>query len=306
MPLVSVIIPAHNRETYLAAALDSVLAQSCSDLELIVVDDGSVDGTANVVQAYAQKDKRIRFIRHGSQKGAQAARNTGIRASQSQWIAFLDSDDEWLPDSLALRLQLAASVKVQVVHSECYILKPDEPETVRTEALPTAGKLERMGLHPFQGQIYKELLRQPSPMFQGLLVTKEALTRIHYLDESIRSYQEWDTVIRLAKYYKFAFVTEPTFIYNCRNPSSISGSLIGRAIGYRQVFTKYEWSILRHLGPRTLSFHYETAGYFFRYAGDEIQARRCLVRAFLWWPFKTSLRRARRLFRVRVASDSGM
>ena len=181
------------------------------------------------------------------------------------------------------------------MHSDCYILKPEEAE-------------KPMGLHPLQGQIYKELLRQPSPMFQGLLVTKEALTRIHYLDESIRSYQEWDTVIRLARHYKFAFVPQPTFIYNFRNPSSISRSLIGRAIGYKQVFTKYQGPILRYLGPKALSFHYETAGYFFRYAGDEAQARRCLVWAFLWWPFKTSilLRRARRLFRAGVASHSGI
>src|SRR5438132_9796 len=270
MSLVSVIIPAHNREAYLPTAIDSVLAQTFSDWELLVVDDGSEDSTPKIAQEYARQDSRIHYLRHSPRRGAQAARNAGIRASGGRWIAFLDSDDQWLPDSLEVRLQLAATAKVEVVHSDCYVLKPEEAETRREEPpFKAEDNPERMGVHPLQGQIYKELLRQPSPMFQGLLVTKEALTRIHYLDESIRSYQEWDTVIRLARHYKFAFVPQPTFIYNFRNPSSISRSLIGRAIGYKQVFTKYQGPILRYLGPKALSFHYETAGYFFRYAGDE-------------------------------------
>src|SRR5207245_6864341 len=133
----------------------------------------------------------------------------------------------------------------------CFILKAGDAETRGAEA----GNLERMNLRPLQGQIYKELLRQPSPMFQGLLVTKEALARINYLDEAIRSYQEWDTVIRLARHYKFAFLPQPTFIYNSRNPSSISRCLIGAALGYKQVFTKHRWALVRCLGPKTLAAH---------------------------------------------------
>lgn len=290
MPLVSVIIPTYNRQAYLPAAIDSVLAQTHSDLELIVVDDGSEDDTAIVVQGHAQKDRRVRYLRHGSRKGAQAARNTGIRASQGRWIAFLDSDDQWLPDSLELRLHVAATENVQAVHSECYILKADEADARRAGTIVHAdGSLPRMGLRSLHGRIYKELLRQPSPMFQGLLITKEALARIQYLDESIRSYQEWDTILRLAKHYKFAFLPQPTFIYNSRNPSSISRSLMGNALGYEQVFTKHRWSILRHLGPKALATHYEVTAYSYRNAGDEAQARRCLLWAWIWWPFRPTL-----------------
>ena len=303
MPLVSVVIPAYNRAAHLPAAIDSVLAQTHTDLELIVVDDGSDDGTANVLAAYAGKDPRVRSIRHGQRKGAQAARNTGIHASQGRWIAFLDSDDQWLSDSLELRLRLAETEQVQAVHSECYILRPSQAESPQGGASSgEEAKRECMGLRTLHGQIYKELLRQPSPMFQGLLVTKEALARIGYLDESIRSYQEWDSILRLAKHYRFAFLPQPTFIYNARNPSSISRSLIGNALGYKQVFTKHRWAILRHLGPKGLATHYETAGYAFRNAGDEAQARRCLLWALLWWPFRPGLllHRARRLLRLSV------
>jgi glycosyltransferase involved in cell wall biosynthesis len=301
MPLVSVVIPAYNRETYLAHAIDSVLAQTFTDFEVTVVDDGSKDRTPKIAQEYAQKDPRVRYIAQSQRQGAQAARNAGIRAARGQWIAFLDSDDQWLPDSLEVRLHAATTSKVQVVHSECYILRPDGALS-KDEV-----KRERMGLRPLQGPIYKEVLRQPGPMFQGLLVTKEALTRIHYLDESIRSYQEWDTVIRLARCYPFAFVLQPTFIYDCRNTSSISRNLTGNALGYQQVFRKHQWSILRTLGPRALASHYEIAAYTFREAGDEARARRCLVWAVMWWPFRLSLlTRVRRLFRLAVTRNSGV
>ena len=113
MSLVSVIIPAHNREAYLPTAIDSVLAQTFSDWELLVVDDGSEDSTPKIAQEYARQDSRIHYLRHSPRRGAQAARNAGIRASGGRWIAFLDSDDQWLPDSLEVRLQLAATAKVE-------------------------------------------------------------------------------------------------------------------------------------------------------------------------------------------------
>jgi glycosyltransferase involved in cell wall biosynthesis len=107
MTLVSVVIPAHNRCGPIQHAIQSVLVQSYSDLELIVVDDGSNDDTARIVEGYIRKDSRIRLISHGYRKGAQAARNAGIKAANGEWIAFLDSDDQWLPDSLNSRLRLA-------------------------------------------------------------------------------------------------------------------------------------------------------------------------------------------------------
>ncbi|HOK65955.1 MAG TPA: glycosyltransferase family A protein [Anaerohalosphaeraceae bacterium] len=99
---ISVIIPAYNNERYLGRAIDSVLAQSRPADEIIVVDDGSTDRTAEVAQTYGEK---IRCIRQDN-RGPGAARNTGIRAASGEWIAFLDADDEWLPDKLAVQTDL--------------------------------------------------------------------------------------------------------------------------------------------------------------------------------------------------------
>jgi glycosyltransferase involved in cell wall biosynthesis len=297
VPLVSVVIPAHNREKYLAGAVESVLAQTYADFEIIVVDDGSEDGTLKVAEGCGRKDSRVRHLAHGQRKGAQAARNTGIHAAQGRWIAFLDSDDEWLPGSLEVRLKLAVTGKAQVVHSCGYLVTPGEAEPRKMKWIfKGAEDLERRGL-PLQGPLYKDLLRDPGPMFQALLVSKEALARIDYLDESIRTYQEWDTTIRLAKYYKFVYAPQPTFFWNCRNPDSMSKNLSGSALGYIQVIEKHQWSILRYLGPKALASHYEMAHSLFREAGDEIHADRCWRWANVWWPFRPSvwLARARRL-----------
>ena len=238
---VSVIIPVRNRETLIQSAIGSVLTQTYPVFEVIVVDDGSTDNTPSMVASLARDDERIHLLRHASSRGAQAARNTGIRAAKGQWIAFLDSDDQWFSDSLEVRLQLATEQRLHVVHSECSVLRSESKE------------LRRFGVPRMQGQIHKELLRRPGPMFQCLLVSKEALVRIDLLDESIVSYQEWDTSIRLAKHYRFGFVPEPTFVYDCRQSDSISKDSLREARGYEQVVTKHFWPIFRRFGPQGFS-----------------------------------------------------
>ena len=106
-PVVSVVVPAFNRASVITNAIQSVLGQSFRELEVIVVDDGSRDTTAETVLSIAQSDPRVRLNRHHSNRGAQAARNTGIRAAVGEWIAFLDSDDTWLTSSLELRMAAA-------------------------------------------------------------------------------------------------------------------------------------------------------------------------------------------------------
>ena len=285
MSLVSVIIPAYNRGKYIERALASVLAQTYADLEAIVVDDGSEDDTLPVIETYARKDSRIRLIKHAKRKGAQAARNTGIFAATGKWIAFLDSDDQWLHNSLALRLDIAERGRFSVVHSDCYVIDQGNTE------------LRRFGHRALQGWVYQALLRKSGTLFPSLLVLKECLSRIGYLDESIVSYQEWDTSIRLAKHYPFGFVPEPTFIYDCRCTDTISKDSLREAKGYEQVFTKHFWSIFRFLGPEALVQHYQTAARLYNRSNDENNARRCLMRSFLCWPFKPRaiLRRVQRL-----------
>jgi glycosyltransferase involved in cell wall biosynthesis len=274
MAAVSVVMPTYNRGPVIWRALHSVVAQTWRDLEVIVVDDASTDETVGVLTEQTRGDSRVRLVRHAQNKGAQAARNTGIKIAHGEWIAFLDSDDVWFPDSLEVRLDEATRTGARVVHSECDVL-----EAGAKDARP-------FGVPPMKGRIYAELLRRPGPMFQGLLVRKEALIRIGYLDESLIAYQEWDTAIRLARHDAFAYVSTPTFTYDCRSDDAISRHRLRAAVAYERIITKHRWPILRHLGPKALATHFRTAAGLYRAANHAGEARRCLRTAFLLWPFR--------------------
>ncbi|MBK8060984.1 MAG: glycosyltransferase family 2 protein [Gemmatimonadetes bacterium] len=102
MPQVSVVVPLYNKEPYVRRALDSIAAQSFADFEVVIVDDGSQDGSAAIAAGYP--DSRFRMIRQAN-AGPGAARNRGIAEAKGEWIAFLDADDEWLPDYLELAVR---------------------------------------------------------------------------------------------------------------------------------------------------------------------------------------------------------
>src|SRR5574341_762936 len=104
-PLISVVIPTHNRSGLLPRAIKSVLGQSYPHFEVIIVDDASLDGTQEVVEALG--NGRLLYLRHTTNLGGSAARNTGIRAARGELVAFLDDDDEWLPQKLARQIQAA-------------------------------------------------------------------------------------------------------------------------------------------------------------------------------------------------------
>ena len=268
MSLVSIIIPTFNRGSVIRNAIQSIIHQTYEDVEIIIVDDGSTDDTKAVVAVFSKKDKRIRYIKNTINRGAQTARNQGIRAAFGEWIAFLDSDDQWLPESLQIRLNAVREQQVRVAYSECWVLDNHESRHL-------------FGLPPRAGMIYHDLLQQPGPMFQSLLVAKKVLQKIGDLDEHLLAYQEWDTAIRLAKQEAFCFVPVPTFIYDCRGKDRISTNALRDARGYQQVVHKYRIPILYHAGLLALAEHYQTTSTLFYAAGEVALAQSEMKRASL-------------------------
>jgi glycosyltransferase involved in cell wall biosynthesis len=278
-----VVIPTRNRRSSLEVAVRSVLDQSVGDLEVVVADDGSTDGTTDLLDSLARQDPRVRHVRSEVGRGAQAARNAGIQAAAGQWIAFLDSDDEYLPDSLARRLEGAGGT-ASVVHSECLARTPD-------------GVVQRFGVPRMSGDVHGALLAQPGPVFPSLLVRAPTLSSIGPLDESLVSYQEWDTSIRLARVARFAFVAEPTFVYATNRLDSISADAAKAARGYEQVVRKHWMAMLRSAGPKLLSHHLGEAAGLQSLAGRRGAAVARLAAATLLWPFaiKSHAQRARQV-----------
>lgn len=242
---VSVIIPTYNREELLIRAIRSVQSQTYPVAEIIIIDDLSTDNTASVIKKIVEGDPRIVYLRHDKNRGAQAARNTGIQRAKSEWIAFLDSDDEWLSEKLEKQFSALNCNDLSIVHCECYL--QDANGTERT----------LFGVPPYSGNIYEKVLRHPGPMFQGLLVQKKHLEEIGLLDEGVPSYQEWDTAIRLARSYSFKFVAEPLFVYHLHAGETISKDNRREVDGWAYVVEKHRDEIIKVAGVKALARHYE-------------------------------------------------
>jgi len=131
IPDISVIIPTYNRDEFVTKAVDSVLSQSYTSYELIVVDDGSTDNTREVLKPYMD---RISYI-YQENAGVSAARNAGIMAASGRWIAFLDSDDTWMPDKLARQIQCLGNQGVKVCFTN-YKLSTDQDSVQDIHRIP--------------------------------------------------------------------------------------------------------------------------------------------------------------------------
>jgi glycosyltransferase involved in cell wall biosynthesis len=204
--LVSVVIPTHNRARTLGRAIRSVLAQTHGDLECIVVDDCSTDDTAAVVEAI--DDPRLRYIPRERNGGAGAARNTGVAAARGHFIAFQDSDDEWLLDKLAHQVAAMRDGPETAVGVYCAkIVYGIDRDAIhggrRASVVPDHAET---GL---SGDIKEPLRRRNVISTQTLMVTAEAATRVGGFDEKIKNSVDWDYVLRLSELGEILFVDEP-------------------------------------------------------------------------------------------------
>ncbi len=229
MVKVSVIIPSYRRADRVRDSIESVLAQTFSDLEVIVVDDGSDDGTDKVVEAV--EDTRVRYVSHPTNRGGNAARNTGIRHARGDLIAFLDSDDVWEPDKLESQVEHLIRVGPEFGFCTTWILRVDPfgQEISRIEPSPE-------GRSPFQLWEGNDL-----GGFSTVLVRKEALQRMGDLDESLASCQDWDCYLRLCRVTSWTVVPRPLVRYvdNPGDAVRITSRRASVISGTRHVFDRF-------------------------------------------------------------------
>lgn len=212
MPKVSVIIPTYNRAIQVVKAIRSVLDQTYSDLEVIVVDDCSSDNTEEVVKGL--NDKRIIYLRHDINKGGAAARNTGIKAAKGKYIAFQDDDDEWLPEKLEKQIGVfeTASYKVGVVYTGFWRVENNERIYVPYHWVTQN-----------EGDIYRELLKGNYIGTPAVAVRRECFDKTGMFDESLPRFQDWELWIRISKYFHFKYINEP-LVSSYYIPDSISAN----------------------------------------------------------------------------------
>jgi glycosyltransferase involved in cell wall biosynthesis len=197
-PLVSVIIPTYNRDYCIENAVGSVLRQDYENMEILIVDDGSTDDTEAVIKSI--EDTRVHYYKNLCNKGAAATRNIGLRLAKGKYIAFQDSDDEWLEGKLRQQVNLLESSDCGMVYS-CF--EREFPDG-RVEKVPRDGIQQEAK----QGYIYPYLLAESFISTQTMLVRREILEQLQGFDESLKSYEDYDLAIRIAKCCQVAFIDE--------------------------------------------------------------------------------------------------
>lgn len=196
---VSIILPTYNRAKKIGKAIESVLAQSYEKFELIIVDDGSLDDTEDVVKAY--NDSRIRYYKLPKNCGQSCARNKGIELAKYKYVAFQDSDDIWLQGKLEAQMYVMQDEESigMVYHKIRYSMGSGRHFIIPDENVPLDKK---------SGDIYGQLLWDNLVGMPTILVKKECIEQIGGLDETLNCLEDYDFALRIAKEYKVKFIDE--------------------------------------------------------------------------------------------------
>ncbi len=220
---VSVVIPAYNSAAYIAAALDSVLAQSHPVSEIIVVDDGSTDATPQIVAGYPQ----VKWVSQ-DHRGPSVARNSGIRHALCEYVAFLDSDDIWQPDKIEKQLTaLAAHPSAAFSFSTLTSFFRRDAGDVSNQPYMPEELRAWLGARSVEagrafGDVYSLLLRANCVLTSSVLVRRSALLEAGLFDESLRHGEDHDLWLRLARRWPAVFITDVIAKYRIHS-SSLSG-----------------------------------------------------------------------------------
>jgi glycosyltransferase involved in cell wall biosynthesis len=214
-PRVTVVIPVFNGEAFVAAAIESALAQTVRDIEVVVVDDGSVDRTAEIVAAQAEADARVVVVQQPN-RGLSAARNAGIRRASAPSIAFLDADDRWLPEKLERQLPLLGPRTV--VYADAHRVGPNDELMGRISEYLSIddASFERL----LDGNVVPVLTA---------VIGADLLREVSGFDERLRSAEDWHLWLRLAAAGAiFEYVPEPLAVYQIR-PGALSSDPVWMA-----------------------------------------------------------------------------
>lgn len=270
-PLVSVIIPNYNYARYLAQAVDSALAQTYPSVEVVVIDDGSRDDSLEVLRGYGE---RVRWFAQ-TNAGVAAARNRGIEESRGEYLAFLDSDDVWLPEKLEKQMRrFLSDAELGLVH--CGFVEID-----------AAGKLGEQHLDGMEGRVAPELLLLQRPVILGggsaVVVTKSAAREVGGFDLRLPPAEDWEFYYRVARAYKVGFVPEVLMRYRDHgggghmNHKRMARSLL---LAFEKSFDTDDAELLRIRRQCYGKMHSILAGSFFR-SGQYLDSARHMAKS-LW------------------------
>jgi glycosyltransferase involved in cell wall biosynthesis len=230
-PLVSVIIPTYNRANLIGRAIQSALDQTYRNIEIIIVDDASNDNTEEIVTKF--HNINVVYIRHNCNKGGGAARNTGIKASNGQFIAFLDDDDEWLNDKLEKQVKTIMTLSSEWGGIYCGFHRITDKKIKTIEVFK-------------KGNLKTELLKEQLDIGSSstLLFIRKIILEIGLFDETFERNQDFELLIRFFRKYKLFSVKEPLVKIYTRNYNIPNGEMMAK-VKYKYL-SKYNTDIYEY------------------------------------------------------------
>jgi glycosyltransferase involved in cell wall biosynthesis len=280
-PLVSVIIPTRERVALLRETVESALAQTFDQIEVLVVEDGS-NTAATALRGY---DHRVRYLRQ-EHHGVSVARNNGVRHASGEWLAFLDDDDLWDPTKVERQVGLASrQPDLAMIHTDHLLLVDG--------ALRPAPRLLPRGQVP-SGSVSQSLfLLDNFIVLSSVLLRREVFDRLGGFSPRFSIAADYDLWLRVSRQHRIAFLDEPLTIYR-EHPSMSSAAdrATQESAEVLREFTSANPSIWKECGSRLvrhrLSKAYQQAGYAAFLLGDYVAARRLYFRALRWRPLRVT------------------
>ncbi len=182
--LISVVMPAYNAKEYINDAIKSVLEQTYSSLELIIVDDCSTDETLDIIRGFAETDKRVRFYENDKNIGVAMTRNRGMSHASGEWVAFIDADDMWYPEKLERQLSLALSETADVIYCSYALVRGVDGVFIKDYIVP-------------RGTDYKEMLKENVMSASTVMLRREITEKYLFGDKFVHEdYVYWLSLVK--------------------------------------------------------------------------------------------------------------
>lgn len=199
-PKISVIIPTFNRQEYILRAVESVMNQTFQDFELIIIDDGSIDNTQKLIEDYIQSNniKNKIIYEKIENSGVSAARNFGLRMAKGEWIAFLDSDDEWIDKKLEFQNDfIINNPELKIVHGEEIWIR-------------NGVRVNQKKIHQkFGGKIFQKCLALCLISPSAVMISKDVLNENRGFDEDYVVCEDYDLWLKITSKYEVGFISTP-------------------------------------------------------------------------------------------------
>lgn len=280
---VSVIIPYYNGEKFIAEAIESVMSQTYQNFEIIIVDDGSTDSARAVIEPYIT-DKRVKFVQHEKNRGIPSARNTGIKHSKGEYVAFLDQDDIWLPEKLEYQVAVfeRATTDLGLVFSNVNIADSD----LIVEKYKSLNSIPSDINELSHQEVLKFLFLSSNfiPLVT-VIVRKECIVAIGLFDETIKGgADDYDICLRLAAKYNIEYLDIPLAVRRVHhtNFSNIERFFHDQLVIMDKIFIQYPSLIV--FRKKKLAMLHLGLGRYYQQNEDFHQAKEALWKAIIYQP----------------------